>query len=74
MLDLGYIDAQAHRQRTQQPVSARHHGAQLSFTAHYAAEMARQEMLDRYGMAAYNDGYHVYTTIDSELQQVAGRR
>jgi penicillin-binding protein 1A len=35
--------------------------------------MARQEMLDRYGMAAYNDGYHVYTTIDSELQQVARR-
>jgi penicillin-binding protein 1A len=33
--------------------------------------MARQEMLDRYGMAAYNDGFRVYTTIDSELQQVA---
>ena len=33
--------------------------------------MARQEMLQRYGMAAYNDGFHVYTTIDSELQQVA---
>ena len=28
-------------------------------------------MLDRYGMAAYNDGYQVYTTINSELQQVA---
>ena len=33
--------------------------------------MARQEMLDRFGMAAYNDGYRVYTTVDSELQQVA---
>jgi penicillin-binding protein 1A len=71
MLTLGYITAQAHQEATQQPVSARHHGAQLSFSAHYAAEMARQEMLDRYGMAAYNDGYHVYTTVDSKLQQVA---
>ncbi len=71
MLELGYIDSQAHRQASSAPVTARHHGAQLSFAAHYAAEMARQEMLDRYGMEAYNDGYHVYTTIDSGLQQVA---
>jgi penicillin-binding protein 1A len=35
--------------------------------------MARQEMLDRYGMAAYNDGYHVYTTISSKLQPLARR-
>jgi penicillin-binding protein 1A len=73
MLELGYITPQAHTTAVQSPVTARHHGAQLSFAAHYAAEMARQEMLDRYGMAAYNDGYHVYTTIDSELQQVARR-
>ena len=33
--------------------------------------MARQEMLDIYGMAAYNDGFHVYTTISSSLQQLA---
>lgn len=71
MLELGYITPAEHTQATQQQVSATHHGAQLSFTAHYAAEMARQEMLDRYGMSAYNDGFHVYTTIDSELQAVA---
>jgi penicillin-binding protein 1A len=71
MLELGYIEPDAYRVASSAPVTARHHGAQLSFAAHYAAEMARQEMLDRYGMAAYNDGYHVYTTIDSELQQVA---
>jgi penicillin-binding protein 1A len=71
MLELGYITPQQHLNATQQPVSGRHHGAQLSFAAHYAAEMARQEMLQRYGMAAYNDGFDVYTTINSELQQVA---
>jgi penicillin-binding protein 1A len=71
MLELGYINSGQYSAATQQAVVARHHGSQLSFTAHYAAEMARQQMLQRYGMAAYNDGYHVYTTINSELQQVA---
>jgi len=71
MLGLGYIDREAWTAAVAEPISARHHGAQLSFAAHYAAEMARQEMLDRFGMAAYTDGYSVYTTISSELQQLA---
>jgi penicillin-binding protein 1A len=71
MLTLGYIDSTEHASAVQAPVTARHHGAQLSFQAHYAAEMARQQMLEKYGMAAYNDGYQVYTTVSSELQQLA---
>ncbi len=71
MLTLGYIDDSEHASAVQAPVTARHHGAQLSFQAHYAAEMARQQMLEKYGMAAYNDGYQVYTTVSSELQQLA---
>ncbi|MDO8860975.1 penicillin-binding protein 1A [Haliea sp. E1-2-M8] len=71
MLGLGYIDREAWSEAVAEPVSATHHGAKLSFAAHYAAEMARQEMLDRFGMAAYTDGYNVYTSISSELQQLA---
>ena len=71
MRDLGYIDQAQYSQAIQEPDTASHHGEQLSFSAHYAAEMVRQQMLDRYGMAAYNDGYQVYTTINSKLQQVA---
>ena len=71
MRDLGYIDRAQYSTAVAQPNTATHHGEQLSFTAHYAAEMVRQEMLDRYGVAAYNDGYQVYTTIDTELQKVA---
>nr|WP_241505920.1 penicillin-binding protein 1A [Parahaliea mediterranea] len=71
MQQLGYIDNNAYRSAVSEPITAAHHGAQLSFAAHYAAEMARQEMLDRYGIAAYNDGFQVYTTISSDLQQVA---
>ncbi len=73
MRELGYIDDAAYQAAVQRPVTASHHGARLSFPAHYAAEMARQEMLDRYGMDAYNDGYHVYTTISSRLQPIARR-
>ena len=73
MLSLGYIDEAAYGDAAKQPVTARHHGAQIRFAAHYAAEMARQEMLDRFGIAAYSDGYHVYTTISSALQQTARR-
>ena len=71
MRDLGYINNAQYSSAVAQPITATHHGEQLSFTAHYAAEMVRQEMLDRYGVAAYNDGFQVYTTIDTELQQVA---
>ncbi|PLW84236.1 peptidase [Kineobactrum sediminis] len=71
MLSLGYIDRQAWSEAVAQPNSAGFHDNQVSLAAHYAAEMARQEMLATYGMAAYTDGYHVYTTISSDLQQLA---
>ena len=35
--------------------------------------MVRQDMIDRFGDAAYTDGYHVYTTVDSQLQTQANR-
>ena len=71
MLNLGYIDRDTWRAAVAEPVGAHHHEAQLSFAAHYAAEMARQEMLERFGTAAYSDGLKVYTTIDSRWQQAA---
>lgn len=37
----------------------------------YAAEMVRQMMYDKYGDNIYTDGYKVYTTIDSKIQQAA---
>ena len=73
MQTLGYISNLQYLEAREQPVSASHHGAQLSFTAPYAAEMARQEMLQRYGAAIYTNGYRVYTTIDSKLQHIADK-
>ncbi|MEJ2062088.1 MAG: transglycosylase domain-containing protein [Reinekea sp.] len=37
------------------------------------AEMIRSDMLERFGDNAYNDGYTVYATINSELQKAANR-
>ena len=73
MQTLGYISNLQYLEAREQPVSASHHGAQLSFTAPYAAEMARQEMLQRYGATTYTNGYRVYTTIDSKLQHIADK-
>ena len=71
MQELRYISNSEFVEAREQPVSARHHGVQLSFNAPYAAEMARQEMLQRYGANAYTNGYNVYTTINSTLQRIA---
>lgn len=43
----------------------------MLLNAEYVAEMARQAMVDRYGDQAYTQGFKVYTTVDSALQQAA---
>lgn len=43
----------------------------MLLNAEYVAEMARQAMVDRYGDQAYTQGFKVYTTVDSTLQQAA---
>jgi penicillin-binding protein 1A len=70
---LGYISDEQYQEARLEPDSARLHSAQLGFSAHYAAEMARQEMIQRYGLEAYTNGYHVYTTISSDLQRIASQ-
>lgn len=73
MLTLGHIDQTAYEEAIATPNTARNHGADPDVEAPYVAEMARLEMVERYGEQAYTDGYHVYTTIDSELQTYANR-
>ena len=71
MYSLNYISDQAYQTATQEAVSASLHGAKLEQSAPYVAEMVRKEMVSRYGSAAYNDGYKVYTTVPSTLQRSA---
>ncbi|GLS24497.1 penicillin-binding protein 1A [Marinibactrum halimedae] len=71
MLELGYIDNERYESAISEPVVAKNHGTTLDLYAPYIAEMARKEMLDRFGLDAYTDGYEVYLTIDSTLQMSA---
>jgi len=53
------------------PVEARIHGPIVELNAPYVAEMARLEMVQRFGDAALTEGYRVTTTVDSRLQAAA---
>ncbi|SEQ01622.1 MULTISPECIES: penicillin-binding protein 1A [Pseudomonas] len=71
MLKLGYIDQRAYETAVAEAIDAYHHVAVPELAAPYVAEMARAEMVGRYGSDAYTEGYKVTTTIDSHLQNVA---
>src|SRR5699024_5730574 len=74
MLDTGKIDQADYERATAQPLTATDHVRFADrFKADYGAEMARREMLERYGEDAYSAGYRVYTTIDSKRQRAAMR-
>ena len=73
MQKLNYIDAATAQRAGEDPVEARDHGIQYDVEAPYVAEMARAEIVSRYGDDAVNQGYRVYTTIDARLQTAANR-
>ncbi len=71
MLELDYINATAYNEAIAQPVTASIHDVVVDVQAPYIAEIARQFAEETYGSSYQSSGYRIYTTIDSELQQVA---
>lgn len=71
MHELNYIDDKSWRLALAEPITAEDHPPQVDLDAGYVAEMARAEMVSRFGEAAYNDGYTVITTIDPTRQLAA---
>jgi len=71
MLTLGYIEKEQYEQALAEPDEARFTIAEMELHAPHAMDMARQEMVERYGEAAYTSGYRVTTTIDSRYQLMA---
>jgi len=71
MFETGRIDAAARDAASQVPIDGRLHGPDIELDAPWIAEMARAEMIERYGAAALTDGYRVITTVDSRLQMLA---
>lgn len=71
MHHLGYISDAEFAVAMETPSTAQAFRVQLDAEAQYAAEMARAELVEQFGEAAYTDGYHVYTTLDRRAQQAA---
>ncbi|MFT6388652.1 MAG: penicillin-binding protein 1A [Cellvibrionaceae bacterium] len=53
------------------PVTARYYGQNLELNAPYVAEAAREKAIALFGENAYINGYKVFTTVDSRLQDSA---
>jgi penicillin-binding protein 1A len=71
MENLGMITEAERDAAMATPVTAAFFGQVVEVDADYVAEMVRREMVARFGNAAYNDGYVVYTTVDAKQQQAA---
>ncbi|WP_394326847.1 penicillin-binding protein 1A [Ectopseudomonas composti] len=68
---LGRIDQASYEEALAEEVDARYHVPTPELSAPYIAEMARAEMVGRYGSEAYTEGFNVTTTVPSQLQEVA---
>ncbi|MGI9237338.1 MAG: penicillin-binding protein 1A [Woeseiaceae bacterium] len=71
MRDLDYIDEDSFQESLAFPMESELHGTAVELNAPYVAEMARSEMLKRYGEGTYTNGYQVVTSLDSRLQNAA---
>ncbi|MET1081202.1 MAG: penicillin-binding protein 1A [Pseudomonas sp.] len=73
MHKLGRIDQARYQAAVDEPVNVSYHVPTPELDAPYIAEMARAEMVGRYGSEAYTEGFHVTTTVPSDLQQAANQ-
>jgi len=73
MYRLGKIDEARYQQALAEVVDASYHGSSPELDAPYIAEMARAEMVGRFGSDAYTEGFRVYTTTTSARQTAANQ-
>jgi len=73
MHELRFIDDAQLAAANAEPVSGKLNAPLNDVDAPYVAEMARLELVRRFGEAAQNAGYRVFTTIDPRLQAAANR-
>lgn len=74
MLATTMITRQEFDEARNAPITAEYHGAQITAHAPYVAEMARKEMVERFGEEeAYTGGYDVFLTVSAKQQKAAQR-
>ena len=71
MFELGMINQKQHKAAQSENITASYHGGKTDISAPYVAEMARLEIIKKYGSTAYTSGMRVFLTIDSKLQTAA---
>ncbi|MGY4491965.1 penicillin-binding protein 1A [Pseudomonas sp. TE3610] len=71
MYKLGKITEDEYQVALAEPINASYHVPTPEVTAPWIAEMARAEMVGRYGSEAYTEGFRVTTTVPSNLQEDA---
>ena len=71
MLDLKYIHIEQFNLAIKAPITATYHGLVSEVEAPYVSETIRRFMIQQYGLGAYREGYEVYTSIDSLMQNAA---
>ena len=71
MYTLDFLDAEQYRTALHEPIDASLHKAAVEVMAPYVAEMARADLYQRFGEAAYTEGYQVHLSIDSRRQAAA---
>jgi len=74
MFEEKHISQAQYDEARQAPITGKHHGAEITLSAHYVAEMAHQKLIELYGTErAYNEGFNVYTTINKQDQESANQ-
>jgi penicillin-binding protein 1A len=73
MLELDLISQEGYEAAKAEAISAELHTTPSEVEAPYVAEMARAEAVRRFGQEAYTEGYTVFTTIESHLQEAANQ-
>ncbi|MGZ8213012.1 MAG: penicillin-binding protein 1A [Methylosarcina sp.] len=71
MFELNFITKKEFDDSLKQPSTAKLQYRPVELAAPYVAEMARKEMVRRYGQKAYTSGFNAYTTITQPLQSAA---
>lgn len=73
MLEFKHITLAQYQEAVDSPLGISPQGLQVEVEAPYLAEMVRNAMVAQFGEDAYDEGYRVYTTLDSHLQENANK-
>ncbi|MEK9650050.1 MAG: transglycosylase domain-containing protein [Gammaproteobacteria bacterium] len=71
MYSLGYIGKGEYLLAKMEPLNVKQDIFNFEVDARYFAEVIRQSLIDHYGLRVYKEGWKVFSTLDSELQNNA---